>query len=93
MLNRFVKEVVAETEDFWMWHIPEAVEWDIEEQCWAVTVRSHEDIRFSPGDEVVLVNGRGGAREYALILTVLELDSGDGAYYYLDFSDMRKAVK
>lgn len=85
MLNRFVQDIVAETKDFWLWHIPEAVQWDMEEQCWAVTVRSHGDIRFTPGEEVALINGRGGAREYALIVSVQELDSGDGAYYCVDF--------
>jgi len=90
MLERFVEDVVAEEPDFWLWHIPESVEWDIVRQCWAVVVRSHGDILFEPGEKVVMLSGRGGAKEYAVIEKSVSLKTGEGRRYYLDFDSVVK---
>jgi len=76
ILKKFA-ETVAVNEDFWLWHIPEEIEWDVEEQSWAVHVHSMDDIIIPKGERVVVVRGRGGMREYARIV------SGSGTRYML----------
>lgn len=88
LLESFVEDVILDNKDFWLWHVPEPVEWDIEAQCWAVAVSSHGDIVFEPGEKIVMLSGRGGAREYASVENSLSLETGEGRYYYLNFDSV-----
>lgn len=81
LLERFVKDVVSENNDFWLWHIPERVEWNISRQMWGVLVTSMEDIVIPVGERVVVVSGRGGVSEYAYIAEAHV--GGNAKVYYL----------